>query len=99
MLVLGSCWHRPIFGKIKEVLKELEQHWKIGEHAGNKGKATPKKEEKEAPRKEVTKCKNCCRVVGKWNSTELEQLLGQGMVEIKSRRKWTNLIRLGSGFL
>jgi hypothetical protein len=47
MSVLGAYWHRPILGRIKEVLKESKQRRKIGECAGKRGKATPKKEEKQ----------------------------------------------------
>jgi len=47
MSVLGAYWIRPIFGKIKEVLKELKQFQKTGKHIGNKGKVASKKEEKQ----------------------------------------------------
>jgi hypothetical protein len=90
---------RPILGKIEEVLKELKQRWKTGECVGNKGKEVLEKEEKAAPRKAVTKWTNCCGAVGKWTSVDLEQWLDRGPAEIKSRRKWKNLILLGLGFL
>jgi hypothetical protein len=41
MLVLGACWRMPILGEIEEVLQESKNRWKIGEHAGNKGKVAP----------------------------------------------------------
>jgi hypothetical protein len=97
MSVLGAYWHRPILGKIEEVLKELKKHRKIGERTRNKGKEALEKEEKSTEK--VTKWKNCYRAVGKWTSADLEQWLDRGPVEIKSRRKWTNLICLGLGFL
>jgi hypothetical protein len=99
MSVLGACWHRPILGNIEEFLEELKQRRKTGERIGNKGKAALEKEEKAVSRKAVTKWKNCCRVVGKWTNVDLEQRLDRGPTYINSRRKWTNLIRLGLWFL
>jgi hypothetical protein len=58
---------------------------------GNKGKLVP--------RKAVKKWTNCCEAVGKWTSAELEQWLDQGTINIKSTRKWENLIHLGLYFL
>jgi hypothetical protein len=90
MSVLGACWHRPILGKIKEVLKELKKRrkkgsaWKKRKRSGNKGKLLPLESGQE---------------VGKWTSADLEQWLDRGPTEMKSRRKWTNLILLGLGFL
>jgi hypothetical protein len=94
-----ECWCRPIFGKIKEVLKESKQCGKIGECARIRRKVASEKEEKATLRKAVTKWTNYCGVVGNLTSVDLEKMLDRGPAEIKSTRKWTNLIRLGLGFL
>jgi hypothetical protein len=89
----GQFWE-----KTKEILKISRQCRKIGERTRNRGKEVPKKEENQCREKQLQSGKLL------WSSWKVDkrrlgEWLDHGPAKIKSRRKWTNLIHLGLGFL
>jgi hypothetical protein len=95
---VGGLLAQANFGKNQEVLKELKQRRKIGEHTEIKEKQHQKKEENSAE-KSSYKVDKLLQSSWKVDKHRLGERLDRGPAEIKSRRKWTNLIHLGLGFL
>jgi hypothetical protein len=53
MSVLGACWRRPILGENQGNFEDFKTTPKIGEHAGNRGKAAPEIEENQHREKKL----------------------------------------------
>jgi hypothetical protein len=69
---LYLCLRRLILGENQGSFEGIKETSENGERTGNKGKTTSETKENQHRGKAVTKWTNCCGVVGKWTSANLE---------------------------
>jgi hypothetical protein len=94
----NTCFHMPILGENQGNFEDFKTTPENRGARWNKGKEASK-QRKTITEKSSYKVDKLLQSSWKVDKHRLGERLDRGPTKIKSRRKWTNLIHLGLGFL